>query len=135
MGRIKSENFSDSQNRFADFNRNLSSPARIAIMEFLLTRRTSTGSDVVHAVQLGEGAVRQHLKALIRSGFVEIYIGASVPLYKANHAVFLQWEKMLRHMSSNYFALAEGEPWKRMSKEEIDAEEFNAQIKQLMRSK
>lgn len=132
MGRIKSENFSAAQNRFAEFNRCLSSPARIAILEYLLSRKTSTGSHVVRAVKLGEGAVRQHLKELVRVGFVEIQITGGVSLYKANHNIFLQWEKMIRHMSSNYFALAEGQPWRCMSIEERDALDFENEIKRLM---
>ena len=99
MGRIKTENFNARQNRFARFNQSLANPARIAILEFILSRKYSTASHVIEAIDLGDPSVRQHLKELVDIGFVLASNVRGHVLYRANHPVFSEWFKLINQLN------------------------------------
>ena len=64
MGISKTAGFSDSQNELAVLFKALSHPARIAIIEYLLTVDTCICGDIVHELPLAQPTISQHLKEL-----------------------------------------------------------------------
>ena len=64
MGASKSESFSVEQNEMANLFKALSHPARIAIVDYLLSVDTCICGDIVNELPLAQPTVSQHLKEL-----------------------------------------------------------------------
>ena len=71
MGASKSESFSVEQNEMATLFRALSHPARIAIVDYLLTVDTCICGDIVNELPLAQPTVSQHLKELKNAGVIK----------------------------------------------------------------
>ena len=110
MGRTKSGNYSAEQLRFASFNRCLANPARIAILEFLLSRKSTTALDLIEAIDLEQSTVRGHLKIIVSSGLAKEVVYSTGILYKANYEGFQKWYRMLGNMRFKFIDLEEGRP-------------------------
>lgn len=70
MGISKSFAFSPAQNRVAQLARALSHPARVAILELLLSRKACVCGDIVEELPLSQSTVSQHLKELKEVGLI-----------------------------------------------------------------
>ena len=64
MGASKSASFSQKQNEIASVFKALSHPARIAIVEYLLSVDSCICSDIVNELPLAQPTISQHLKEL-----------------------------------------------------------------------
>ena len=64
MGASKSESFSVEQNEMATLFKALSHPARIAIVDYLLTVDSCICGDIVNELPLAQPTISQHLKEL-----------------------------------------------------------------------
>ena len=64
MGLTKSAQFTDQQNKKASVFKALGHPARIAIIEYILTQKTCICNDLVGTLPLSQATVSQHLKEL-----------------------------------------------------------------------
>ena len=64
MGITKTELFTDSQNRLADWARVLGHPARIAILEYLLRQEQCINTHLVQELGLSQATISQHLREL-----------------------------------------------------------------------
>jgi ArsR family transcriptional regulator len=71
MGLSKTEIFTAEQNRLADLAKALSHPARIAIVQLLLERKSCICGDLVEELGLAQATVSQHLKELKRIGILQ----------------------------------------------------------------
>ena len=71
MGASKSESFSVEQNEMASLFKALSHPARIAIVDYLLTVDTCICGDIVNELPLAQPTVSQHLKELKNAGLIK----------------------------------------------------------------
>ncbi len=71
MGASKTDHFSDSQNEMANLLKALAHPARIAIMEYLLSVETCICGDIVDVLPLAQPTVSQHLKELKNAGLIK----------------------------------------------------------------
>ena len=70
MGISKTEHFTEEQNEVAKLMKALSHPARIAIVEYLLSVDTCICNDIVEEVKLAQPTVSQHLKELKTAGLI-----------------------------------------------------------------
>lgn len=70
MGTTKTENFTDKQNEIASLTKALANPARVAIMEYLMSVDTCICSDIVNELPLAQATVSQHLKELRNGGLI-----------------------------------------------------------------
>ena len=131
MGRIKSENFSLPQNAFVRFNHCLANPARLAILEYLLSRKSSTLSDVLQAINLGNDALRKHLKELVETGFARYDIVRGIPLFKANYLTFEKWLRMVNQMHRSFLELEAGHPAQPFSIDNIDPEDIEDELEEI----
>jgi DNA-binding transcriptional ArsR family regulator len=71
MGATKTEFFTEEQNQIADLFRALGHPARVAIIQYLLKRKTCVCGDIVDELPLSQPTVSQHLKELKTVGLIK----------------------------------------------------------------
>jgi DNA-binding transcriptional ArsR family regulator len=81
MGATKTEQFTDRQNRTATLLKALAHPARVAIVEHLLTARACVCGDLVNGLPLAQPTVSQHLKELKNAGIVQGTVEGSSVCY------------------------------------------------------
>jgi ArsR family transcriptional regulator, arsenate/arsenite/antimonite-responsive transcriptional repressor len=96
MGATKTEHFTDKQNYIAILTKALGHPARIAIIEYLLTVDTCICGDIVNELPLAQPTVSQHLKELKNAGLIKGSI-------EGNSVCYCIDEKVLDKLK-NYFA-------------------------------
>lgn len=71
MGATKTEHFTDKQNEVALLTKALGHPARIAILEYLMSVDTCICGDIVNELPLAQPTVSQHLKELKNAGLIK----------------------------------------------------------------
>ncbi|MEZ4905909.1 MAG: metalloregulator ArsR/SmtB family transcription factor [Spirosomataceae bacterium] len=71
MGATKTEHFTDIQNEIAILAKALGHPARVAIVEYLLSVNTCICGDIVNELPLAQPTVSQHLKELKNAGLIK----------------------------------------------------------------
>ncbi len=71
MGATKTDHFTDRQNDMATLSKALGHPARIAIIEYLLSVETCICGDIVNELPLAQPTVSQHLKELKTAGLIK----------------------------------------------------------------
>ncbi len=71
MGATKTEHFTYKQNEIANLAKALGHPARIAILEYLMTVETCICGDIVNELPLAQPTVSQHLKELKNANLIK----------------------------------------------------------------
>jgi DNA-binding transcriptional ArsR family regulator len=71
MGVTKSELFKKRQNRVAIIAKAFDHPARVAILEYLLSKQTCICNDLVDELPLSQSTISQHLKELKAIGIIK----------------------------------------------------------------
>lgn len=71
MGATKAESFSGEQNDIATIAKALGHPARIAIIEYLISVDACICGDIVNELPLAQPTVSQHLKELKNAGIIK----------------------------------------------------------------
>lgn len=96
MGASKTEHFTDQQNQIAVLAKALGHPARVAIMEYLMSVDACICGDIVKELPLAQPTVSQHLKELKNAGLIKGSIEGNAICYCID-------EKALQTLQS-YFA-------------------------------
>jgi DNA-binding transcriptional ArsR family regulator len=71
VGATKTEHFSANQNSIAVLAKALGHPARVAIVEYLLSVDSCICGDIVNELPLAQPTVSQHLKELKSAGIIK----------------------------------------------------------------
>lgn len=71
MGLSKKEYFSDEDQELSAFFKALGSPARLAIIKFLLNYESCFTGKIVDEIPLSQSTVSQHLKELKKAGILQ----------------------------------------------------------------
>jgi DNA-binding transcriptional ArsR family regulator len=71
MGLTKTQLFKKRQNRLAILAKAFNHPARIAILEYLLSNQTCICNDLVNVLPLSQSTITQHLKELKQIGIIK----------------------------------------------------------------
>jgi ArsR family transcriptional regulator len=71
MGISKTENFTTKQNGIANLAKAVGHPARVAIIEYLIKRKTCVCGDIVNELSLAQPTISQHLKELKNVGLIK----------------------------------------------------------------
>ena len=71
MGVSKSNFFTEKQNELANMFKALSHPARVAIIEYLLSVDTCICGDIVNELPLAQPTISQHLKELKNANIIK----------------------------------------------------------------
>jgi DNA-binding transcriptional ArsR family regulator len=71
MGLTKTELFKKRQNRVAALAKAFDHPARVAIIEFLLSKKCCITNELVAELPLSQSTISQHLKELKQIGIIK----------------------------------------------------------------
>ncbi len=93
MGLTKTEEFTKAQNELASLAKALGHPARIAILQFLINKKSCVCGDIVDELPLSQSTVSQHLKELKRVGLIKGDIEGPSVCYCIDEKA---WEKAKR---------------------------------------
>jgi len=93
MGASKSDFFSPQQNQTADIFKALGHPARIAIIEYILSMNTCICGDLVEVLPLSQATVSQHLRELKNANIIKGTIEGNGVCYCLN-------EETIKHIKA-----------------------------------
>lgn len=96
MGITKSEHFTEEQNQLANTLKALGHPARIAIIEFLLEKKSCICGDIVSELPLSQPTISQHLKELKNVNIIQGSIEGNSICYCLNLETFQKIEKYIQ---------------------------------------
>ncbi|NJN26640.1 MAG: helix-turn-helix transcriptional regulator [Cyclobacteriaceae bacterium] len=99
MGLTKSFNFDDKQNQLAAYAKALAHPARIAIIQQIITHKTCIVGSLTDVLPLSQSTISQHLKELKNSGIIKGEIEGPSICYCIHNE---NW-KIAREMLDNLF--------------------------------
>ena len=105
MGISKTEQFTEEQNEVAKLMKALSHPARIAIVEYLLSVDACICNDIVEEVKLAQPTVSQHLKELKNAEIIQGEIDGKAICYCINPETL----KKMEHFISEIFRKIENQ--------------------------
>ena len=100
MGSTKSEHFTAKQNEMAVLAKAMGHPARIAIMEYLLSVNTCICGDIVNELPLAQATVSQHLKELKNAGLIQGTIEGNAICYCVNETTLEKFNNYLQQLTS-----------------------------------
>lgn len=99
MGASKSDFFSEEQNELANLFKAISHPARIAIIQYLLTVDTCICGDIVNVLPLAQPTVSQHLKELKKVGIIKGTVEGKAICYCLNLEIMKKMENYFEGIS------------------------------------
>lgn len=102
MGATKSEVFGLKENRIARYAKALAHPARIAILNLLVTRNSSICGDLVNELPLSQSTVSQHLKELKDSGLIKGEIEGAKVCYCIDEKEWKQAQEFMDKLFESY---------------------------------
>jgi DNA-binding transcriptional ArsR family regulator len=98
MGASKTEHFTDEQNEIATLAKALGHPARIAIIEYLLSVDACICGDIVNELPLAQPTVSQHLKELKNAGLIQGNIEGNAICYCVNEETLGKLNNYINHI-------------------------------------
>jgi len=98
MGSSKSIYFSEEQNRMASLSKALGHPARIAIIQYLISNRTCMVGALAEELPLSQSTISQHLKELKSIGIVRGEIEGSSVCYCIDDKNWKELTQLLREL-------------------------------------
>ena len=104
MGVTKNEHYTESQNQLALLFKALAHPARLAIIDYLLSVDRCICGDIVNELPLAQPTISQHLKELKQAGLIQGSIEGKAICYCVTSEMFNLIEQYLGrvNMSRNY---------------------------------
>jgi predicted transcriptional regulator len=97
MGLTKTEEFTQEQNELAAMAKALGHPARIAILQFLIHKKSCICGDIVDELPLSQSTVSQHLTELKKVGLIQGSISGPRSCYCIDPKAWLR----LKHTMDN----------------------------------
>lgn len=101
MGTSKTEIFTEQQNRLASYAKALSHPARVAILQHLMSTNSCICGDIVDEIGLAQSTVSQHLKELKKAGIIQGNIEGTSVCYCINPNTWNEMHLLLGEFISN----------------------------------
>lgn len=102
MGVTKSDLFTESQNQVAQMAKAFAHPARVAILQYLLSANQCINSDLVQELGLAQATISQHLKELKQLGIIQGTVEGTSMCYCINSEVWNQVEVTFTNLFSKY---------------------------------
>jgi DNA-binding transcriptional ArsR family regulator len=100
MGATKTEHFTDQQNVIATLAKALGHPARVAIIDYLLSVDTCICGDIVNELPLAQPTVSQHLKELKNAGLIKGSIEGNAICYCINKEIIADLQIYFANLSN-----------------------------------
>ena len=101
MGASKSESFSAEHNEMATLFKAMAHPARVAIVDYLLSVDTCICGDIVNELPLAQPTISQHLKELKSAGLIKGNIEGNSICYCINEAGFEKIKQFFQQVTSH----------------------------------
>ena len=95
MGITKTEHFTEEQNEISKLLKALAHPARIAIVEYILSVNSCICNDIVAELPLAQPTISQHLKELKNAGIIQGTIEGNSICYCINPKTFKKMEHFI----------------------------------------
>ena len=95
MGASKINEYGEKQLLIAKYAKDLSHPARIAILDVLLNKQTCVCGDIVEELPIAQSTVSQHLKELKNMGLIQGTIEGTSVCYCINEAKWAEMKEVL----------------------------------------
>ena len=102
MGLTKTELFTEAQNELAGFFKVFAHPARIAIIEHLLSTNACINSDLVEELGLAQATISQHLRELKSANIIQGTIEGTSMSYCINATTWLKVESRFGELFKRY---------------------------------
>ena len=93
MGVTKTEIYKDEQNKLAALLKVLGHPARIAILQYIITQKACICNDLVEELGLAQATISQHLKELKNIGIIKGCVEGTSVSYCIDEKVWQQVKK------------------------------------------
>lgn len=100
MGISKTAHFNEQQNSLANIAKALGHPARIAIVEYLLSQKECVCGDIVSELPLAQATVSQHLKELKSAGIIKGNIDGNSICYCLNEETIAEFISFLTNITT-----------------------------------
>lgn len=100
MGTSKTDLFAPHQNQLAALAKAIGHPARIAILEHLLTVKGCVCGDLVDVLPLSQSTVSQHLKELKKAGIITGEVEGVRVCYCINEKAWQEMQDFLNQFFS-----------------------------------
>ncbi len=100
MGASKTDQFSKKENEMAQLFKALAHPARIAIVEYLLSVDTCICGDIVDHLPLAQPTVSQHLKELKQAEIIQGSVEGTAICYCINEKTMQKIQKYFGKIES-----------------------------------
>lgn len=102
MGITKAEIFTEKQNKMASMLKALAHPARIAIVEYLISSKSCICGDLVEELGLAQATVSQHLKELKIVGIIKGAVEGASVCYCIDEKVWNQYKVLMENFFVSY---------------------------------
>src|SRR6478672_4616819 len=102
MGATKTEHFTQRQNEIANVMKALGHPARVAIIDYLLSVDSCICGDIVNELPLAQPTVSQHLKELKNAGLIKGNIEGNAICYCIDEKTWGRFEKIFLSLFDKY---------------------------------
>lgn len=99
MGASKSASFSEAHNEMASLFKALSHPARVAIVDYLLSVDSCICGDIVNELPLAQPTISQHLKELKNANLIKGTIEGTAICYCINEETIQKMEQHFGQIS------------------------------------
>lgn len=96
MGITKTDFFNEKQNKTALLLKAMGHPARVAIIEYLLTVESCVCGDIVNELPLAQPTISQHLKELKSVGIIKGSVEGTSVCYCLNSDVINELENYFK---------------------------------------
>ena len=100
MGATKTAHFTENQNEIAILAKALGHPARIAIIEYLISVETCICGDIVDELPLAQATISQHLKELKNAGLIQGNVEGNAICYCVNYTTLAKLNDYIQHLSN-----------------------------------
>lgn len=102
MGLTKTEEFTKAQNDLAGLTKALGHPARIAILQFLIKKKSCVCGDIVDELPLSQSTVSQHLRSLKEAGLIKGDIEGPTVCYCIDARAWARAKKVMGELFESY---------------------------------
>ena len=96
MGISKTEKYTTHQINLSKLAKALSHPARVAILQFLLKKKTCFCGDIVEELPIAQSTVSQHLKELKQAGLIKGTITGTATCYCVEEKNWLKAQRVFQ---------------------------------------
>ena len=102
MGLTKTAEFTKEQNDLALLTKALGHPARIAILQFLVEKKSCICGDIVDELPLSQSTVSQHLRELKNAGLIKGEIEGPSVCYCIDAKVWSKAKEVIENLFESY---------------------------------